>query len=317
MTEVVYACNEVYLKQTLISVISLWRYHPYLRVHLIVDGIGKEKIDVLSSYIKDHASNLNIIPIERVLREVKLSEQDRHPRTIYAKLFLDKVLTCDKVLYIDSDIVVAGSFDELLNRDMSNELAAGVIMPYSNEVKRKLGLSANDYHICDGMVLLNLERWREQNISEKCRKYIEDCKGNPYMMSEGVLNYICRGKIGVLEPAYNLMPSMIFFTRDQLVRMQQPTWYYSTEQIKNAKSAPKMIHFMRELYNRPWFEPCDHPYADYYRKLDKQIFGGKCAYKKVNVSFRTRVNKCLYKVLPFGWYVGIYRMLRKINKSYK
>lgn len=311
MTEVVYACNEEYLKQTLISVISLWRYHPHLKVHLIVDGIGKKKLDSFHGYISDYEANLDIIPIERVLRGVELSEQDRHPRTIYAKLFLDKALSCDKVLYIDSDIVVTGSLEELIDRDMSDELAAGVIMPYSDKVKNRLGLTATDHHICDGMVLLNLEQWRKQRISEKCGKYIAGCKGLPYMLSEGVLNYICRGKIGVLEPAYNLMPSMIFFTRDQLVRMQQPTWYYSEEQIKNAKSAPKMIHFMKELYNRPWFEPCDHPYAHYYRKLDKQIFGRKNEYRRVNVSMRTRVNKCLYKVLPFGWYLGVYRLMKK------
>ena len=311
MTEAVYACNEGYLDQTIISVISLLKYHPSVKVHLIADHIEAKKIDRFVCKVSDYTEDINIIPIEHVLGNLKFSEQDRHPKTIYAKLFLAEVLSCDKALYIDSDIVINGSLEELLNRDMTEELAAGVIMPYSRQIKERLGLSAGDPYICDGMVLLNLDAWRVQKISEQCRRYISECQGEPYMLSEGVLNHVCRGKMGVLEPAYNLMPSMIFFQREQIIQIGQSYWYYTREQLEQAKEAPKMIHFMKELYNRPWFEPCDHPYADYYRSLDKEIFGCERAYNRVNVSVRTRVNKWLYRMLPFGWYLGIYKKLKK------
>ena len=313
MTEVVYACNEGYLDQTIISVISLLQYHPSVKVHLIADHIEAKKIDRFVCKVSDYTEDINIIPIKHVLGNLEFSEQDRHPKTIYAKLFLAEVLSCDKALYIDSDIVINGSLEELLNRDMTEELAAGVIMPYSRQIKEKLGLSAGDPYICDGMVLLNLDAWRAQKISEQCRRYIAECQGEPYMLSEGVLNYVCRGKMGVLEPAYNLMPSMIFFQREQIIQIGQSDWYYSREQLEQAKAAPKMIHFMKELYNRPWFEPCDHPYADSYRKLDKQIFGCERAYERVNVSVRTRINKWLYRMLPFGWYLWIYK---KLGRNY-
>lgn len=315
MTEVVYAFNENYLEQTIISVISLLQYNPTVKVHLLEDQITPQKLDLFYEKVCAFSENINIISIEQVLGNLELSEKDRHPKTIYAKLFLADLLSCEKVLYIDSDIVVNGALDELFERNMEDELAAGVIMPYSQQIKRKLDLSMEDSYICDGMVLLNLDEWRKQHISEACRKYIAECKGEPYMLSEGVLNHVCRGKIGVLEPSYNLMPSMIFFQREQIISMNQCDWYYSEEQLEQAKATPKMIHFMKELYNRPWFEPCDHPYVDFYRRLDKKIFGCGREYKRVNVSGRTRVNKWLYKVLPFGWYLWIFRKVSRLTRK--
>ena len=317
MMEVVYACNESYLEQTIISINSLLRYNSHLKVYLIEDAISEERQDYLKRYVSDYVDNINIISIDKVLGDIELSEEERHPKTIYVKLFLDRVLKCDKVLYIDSDIVVNGSLRELENRSMNDELAAGVIMPYSVDIKEKQGIASDDVYICDGMVLINLDNWRKQGISDKCKKYIEVCNGKPYMLSEGVLNYICRGKIGVLEPAYNLMPSMIFFKREEIIKLFQLDWYYSEEQIEEAKSIPKMIHFMRELYNRPWFEPSDHPYVTVYRKLDENIFECEKKYEKIKLPFRTRVNKWMYRILPFRLYLSIYTILktRRYNKK--
>ena len=311
MTEVVYACNEGYIRQTILSVVSLLKYHPSVKINLIADHISEEKMSFFLRKVSAYTEVINIIPLGRVLGKLDLPKQDRHPQTIYAKLFLDEVLQCDKALYLDSDVIVSGSLDELLKRDMTGELAAGVIMPYPDSVKERLGLAPNDCYICDGMVLLNLEQWRTRKISRQCRRYIANCRGTPCMQSEGVLNYVCRGKIGVLAPAYNLMPSMIFFTRDQIIRMQHPAWYYSKKQLLDAKHAPKMIHFMAELYNRPWLEPCDHPYATCYRELDRQVFGNRHTYQRANVSFRTRVNKWLYRALPFKYYILIYKVSRR------
>ncbi len=307
MLTVMYACNDAYVRQTLVSMASVAEHHTQAVFYLIHEGISVENQQFIAQFMNNYGQTLYFIEIERVLPELDLNDQDRHPRTIYAKLFMDSVIQEDRVLYLDSDIVVEDSLEPLFERDMAGELVAGVLMPYSSKVKERIGVLQGQPYICDGVVLFNLELWRRENKSKECREYILAHEGAPPMLSEGVLNYVCSKRIGVLDPKYNLMPSMLMYNLQQIRQLFRADCYYQEEVMIHEACQKPAVHFMNELFNSPWLEPCDHPYKDLYRRTEKRAFGeNKISQEPLKINTRRTV--FLKKYLPFPIFSILYQI---------
>lgn len=304
---VVYSCNDLYVYQTTLSIISLIKHNSDVKIYLISDKISVANIKLLKTTLKKYNQKVKIICADYILKDLYLDQRDRHPRTIYTKLFLDNIVKESKLLYLDSDTIVNDSLEKLFQRDMSDEIIAGVLMPYSKKVKNDCNLDFDDKYICDGVVLFNMKRWKEENISEACRKYIEKYNGYPPMLSEGTLNYVCGGEIGVLKPEYNVMPSMLMYSGNQIRRLFRSSIYYTDQEIEVTKTKHIIVHYMNELYERPWFKPSRHPLRAEYLKLEKEVFGGKTIMPST-ISKHTLLTAWLAEHLPFAIFLMLYHL---------
>lgn len=308
---VVYSCNDRYVYQTIISMVSLIKHNLDVKIYLISDNINLDNIKVIECVLERYNQIVNVIYADDILNDIFLNQKDRHPRTIYTKLFLNNIVEEPKLLYLDSDIIVTGSLEELFQRNMNNEIIAGVLMPYSKKIKNNTNLNFDNKYICDGVVLFNMRRWNEENISEACRNYINKYNGNPPMQSEGTLNYVCRHGIGILKPEFNVMPSMLMYSGNQIRRLFRATVYYGNDEIEAAKAKYKIIHFMNELYERPWFKPSRHPLKEEYLKIEKEIFGGKTIKPSV-ISKHTLMTAWLAEHLPFWIFLRLYHLKNRM-----
>lgn len=278
-----------------------------MKIYLISDHIGLNNIKLLESVLEKYNQSVNIICIDDVLGDLFLDQKDRHPRTIYTKLFLGDIIEAPKMLYLDSDTIVMDSLELLCQRNMDNEIIAGVLMPYSKKIKKELNLDSDDRYICDGVVLFNLKKWKEENISENCRSHINKYNGNPPMQSEGTLNYVCRNGVGILKPEFNLMPSMLMYSGNQMKRLFKAAVYYGDHEIEEARVKYKVIHFMNELYERPWFKPSRHPLRQEYLEIEKEIFDGETIKPSV-ISAHTLLTAWLAEHLPFVVFSKLYHL---------
>ena len=315
MITILYACNDSYIKQTIVSMISVLKCNVQVKFYLVGDNLSQESMEQLYSIMENYGQTIHIFDIKNILPDFQFNSCDRHPRTVYAKLFVESVVSESKLLYLDSDTVVISSLESLFERDMSQELVAGVLMPYSSRIKERVGSEAGKPYVCDGIVLFNMELWKTMGKSSECAKYICAYAGNPPMLSEGTLNHVCIGKIGILEPKYNLMPAMLMYRPAQMRQLFQPDFYYTdAESIFQAKFSPVIIHFMNELYNRPWFEPCDHPWKNFYRDIHETIFGNSF-YARENISLNVRLTKTLFKILPFSFFAWLYHVRHFFDRN--
>ena len=161
MITVVYACDDMYARQTLISMVSLIKYNPGAKVYLVSDGLSDENRKQIIGVMERYGCAVHFLEIDDLLAPgLKLDDRDRHPRTIYAKLFLNNLDGEKRILYLDSDVIVRGDLSALFSRDMKEELVAGVLMPYSRKVKENVNAPAGQPYICDGVVLFNLDLWK-------------------------------------------------------------------------------------------------------------------------------------------------------------
>lgn len=307
MVSVLYACNAAYLRQTIISAASVLMHNEGAHLYFAIDGMTADIQSKIEVALKRWNPKLTFVHLEVLLTEVELGQGDRHPRTIYAKLFMETCVTEDKVLYLDSDVIVNSSLEELFRRNMEQEYVAGVMMPYSSKLKEKIGAAIREPYICDGVVLFHMKLWRETELTKKCRTYIESYRGDPPMLSEGTLNHVCSGKIGVLPPTYNLMPSMLVYNCNQIRSLFRSDCYYEKKDLEQAGKHPCIIHFMNELYNRPWYEPCDHPLKQLYLETEQKVYG-KNKVKRQDLPMHTRQTRWLQRYLPFGVFQALYHM---------
>lgn len=309
---IVYACNKEYIRQTVISMVSVLKHNRKVKFYLVLDSCSDEEKTFVQYYLSKYNSSAEIFDMRQIFPFIDFDKEDRHPETIYVKLFLDQIIEDEKVLYLDSDVIVCDTLEPLFERDMINEVAAGVLMPYSPKVKERTGTTPGEPYICDGVVIFNLKRWKAEKKSELCLQYILENHGCPPMLSEGTLNRIAEGEMGVLEPRYNQMPSMLAYNLGQIRSLFKADYYYDdVAQMVAARENPAIIHFMNELYNRPWCEPCEHPFKEKYLNIENDIFGINFSIKK-NLSWHTQVTVFIKKKIPFCFFRWLYQRKNRL-----
>lgn len=166
----------------------------------------------------------------------------------YYRLKLPSLINEDKIIYLDSDIVVLDDIANLWNYDITNYLFAGVEDKYSDIMKDKSGLSDDDIYINSGVLLMNLKKFREQNIEKIIFEKLKE-ENNDYS-DQDVLNDICRGQILYLPLKFNLM-----LTLDDDMAFPK-----RKEEYNKAIEYPMILHYSL----KPWILPVQ--YSEYWYK---------------------------------------------------
>ncbi|HHF6477914.1 TPA: glycosyltransferase, partial [Haemophilus influenzae] len=106
------------------------------------------------------------------------SDFQNFPKTIdyislatYARLNLTKYIkNIEKAIYIDVDTLTNSSLQELWNIDITNYYLAAcreTFIDVKNEAyKKTIGLEG-DFYFNAGILLINLNKWKEENIFQK------------------------------------------------------------------------------------------------------------------------------------------------------
>ena len=113
----------------------------------------------------------------------------------YSRLFLGNILNVNRVLYLDSDLLITKDLTNLFYTSMEGCVVgvAGVReLRYALDKDMLLayGHDASSKYFNSGVMLIDLDRWRKQDIFEKC---IEFANANPDSLvshDQTILNYI-------------------------------------------------------------------------------------------------------------------------------
>ena len=75
-----------------------------------------------------------------------------------------------------------------------------------------VGLKYNDRYINSGVILINLKKWREDNLEKKFIDFINKYNGDVPCADQGTINGVCKNKILIIHPKYNTMTPMFSFS---------------------------------------------------------------------------------------------------------
>lgn len=264
---IAYSCNDYYIPQTGISMISLFENNrdvEQICVYLISKDVSEKNVSQLKSIAEQYHRDFREVKFDEIAYDLKLSNTGRHIATIYTKVFFPRIEGVDRMIYLDSDTIVVGSLKELWEDNLDG-VYMGVVETLPTKFYKELGLPKGDRFFNDGMAVCNVAYCREHNLIDKVLKVIDDYNGNPPTLSEGALNKVCYGKVKYISLKYNLMAGLLFLC-DIDSKYMSHVLHYSEEELYESCSHPVVIHYLTAFYNRPWFSPCKHPYKDEYLK---------------------------------------------------
>lgn len=180
----------------------------------------------------------------------------------YYRLFLMNVLprTMDKVLYLDSDIVICGSIRELWEIDIS-DVAVGAVpdcfhqdIHETNRIGYEVGLGIFN----SGVLLINLNYWREHDVMKEFVVYAKEAKDHLKYHDQDVLNYVFRHCKKELPIRFNLQTIHMYYDRFRYLHFRL------IDDVKEAFLHPVVIHYTGP--EKPWYSNAYHPLKSYFNK---------------------------------------------------
>ena len=112
----------------------------------------------------------------------------------------------DKVLYIDGDIICLDSLKELWETPLENFSAAAVPDMRCNDIRvlNRLSFNRADDYFNAGVMLINLDWWRKNDIQNKSIKFISENRDICKFHDQDALNVVLHGTIQTLSIRFNL-----------------------------------------------------------------------------------------------------------------
>lgn len=133
-----------------------------------------------------------------------------------ARLYLDRFVpqTCEKLLYLDCDVLCLGSIADLLNTNMHGYTIAAVQDARARYFEDYGGLpgvhlyqnlSLKDPYFNSGVMLVNVARWRRRDIERNCIEYLRATQQNLRYCDQDALNVASHGDWKALDQKWNYM----------------------------------------------------------------------------------------------------------------
>ena len=297
---VLYSTDENYARHCAASLYSLLENNKeieQINVYIIenkLSNLSKEKINDIT---KKFNRNLEFLELEKFC--CKFDKNNNYSMSYYARLFLSNLPNnMETLLYIDCDTIINDSVEELLKIDISQYYLGAVQDSIQVQKIKFIGRGKEYRYINSGVLLINLNKFREDKIEEKFLEFINKYYGNVPHHDQGILNGVCGEKILYLDPKYNLMPEMIYMNSKQIKKLYGLKYYYTNDELKDAIKKPVIIHFLTKWYNRPWYKSCTHPMKQLYikylnlTKFDNKLLDG-------DIKGRIKLQKEIFEKMPF------------------
>lgn len=322
--DVVYASDENYVSILGVSLTSLFennRETP-IRVHILDDRICEESREQLARVAERYAQKIEFIPIPDL---DKLAGQKidalRWSKASFARLYLATLAPqLRKVLYLDCDTMILGDLRPLGKMELPNGCScAAVAECMGDKHKENVGLKSGDPYVNSGVMLIDLDRWREQEIEKLFSAYIQKCSGRIPYVDQGVINAVLKGQIATLDPKYNMMTVCYDFNYKELQRYRKTIYSYSESSYERAKKYPVVVHFTTSfLSRRPWINAKQtHPFSKKWREYKAMSPWADVNLWKDNRSLMKKTYERIFHILPRTVAVDLSGFLHSTVKAIK
>jgi lipopolysaccharide biosynthesis glycosyltransferase len=249
----VFSTDDRYCQHLSVAIASLVannRAHDF-QAHIIHHGISEENLEKLTAYIEG-IENFSAVFHEFDAEPYKHFRLDGHiSLASYFRLFLTEMLPRDvnKVLYLDADIVVLGDVSPIWNGDLGASLIGATMDPYLNsrsatmESNLRINLPLDHVYFNAGILVINLEGWRNEDVISKFVTFIEKNHQNLLFHDQDALNSVLSGRVNYFDYEWNFQA---------ITKISDaPSLSLSEEDLRKVAKSPKIVHFT--TVRKPWF----------------------------------------------------------------
>jgi lipopolysaccharide biosynthesis glycosyltransferase len=156
----------------------------------------------------------------------------------YARLLIPEMFPdADRALYLDSDILVLRDLTPLWETDLEGNLLGAVLDGMDPQLKSGDQTLQVVPHVRSyfnaGVLLMDLNKWREERISERALEYLGQFPNSPFS-DQDALNVVCDGRWKRVDGRWNCQAHLNY---NDLSKMR-------------AEQVPAIVHFVTS--GKPW-----------------------------------------------------------------
>jgi lipopolysaccharide biosynthesis glycosyltransferase len=257
-----FCINTAYAQHAAVCIISLLENNPESHFEIVVVsteplGAAQEKLDrTVRAYdnctlkvMQLGASSGMTLPVRALHYTV-----DTYTRLWVADFFPDHV---DRVLYLDSDMVVVGNIGELWNSDLGDSAVLGAVTIPGSTRCAAYGIPERFGYFQSGVLLINLKRWRSDRIFDVLQDYVAHNAEKIVDADQDVLNACLYDRRLPLPSIWNVIAPFYFDFH--------PLGIPNSE-LQAVRRNARIIHFNGP--SKPWSYLSRHPRRmDYWKYL--------------------------------------------------
>lgn len=309
---VVFATNDNYAPYAGVcinSIIQNSNKNYFYKVYVFHVNLSQKTIDLLNSIKSDNVST-QCVNISANIEKIKsvLYTHSYFSNEMYYRILIPEILNeYKKVIYLDCDMVVLGDLSELYKTNLDNFCIAAVKNPLHKKMQEYIVDNFNinpENYINSGMLLINCEEFKKQNIKNKFFKEIKNHKILRYP-DQDLINIVCKNKILYLPMNWNYL-----WHQERLNKSANLDLHLldsnMTEYI-NASKDIRIMHFTGD--RKPWAYNAI-PGADifwkyannsiFYASINNQFIKDNLKYQKIKLVFAEFENDCLNLICSYN-----------------
>jgi lipopolysaccharide biosynthesis glycosyltransferase len=257
------------------------------RVHVLTSGLSAPDRQGLEQVAASFGATVHFLPISET-QSAAFPNRKFHRSCWYRMLLPELLPSMQRVLYLDSDMIVRESVDEIWRADLGNRPIAAVINPFypffPDYHVSHLGLAPGSPYYNSGVLVMDLDRMRRAGFCDQVRAYAREHPDNLYP-EQDALNALYQHEVLALHPRWNAQSTMFELDADELP--------FPTEQVADVRTNPAIVHYIGPY--KPWRYLCTHPLRHLYLEHRSQTPWPLEAFPD-----RT-LRSWLLRRLPIGW----------------
>ena len=264
----------------------------HLHVVLFDGGIEESSLNGIRESLIDYPVSIDILrPDLSQVNDLMTSHHITH--TAYLRLMAARLLpdSIEKVIYLDSDVLVKDDLTRMWDMEVGDNYclaATDISCPFidAREVKdpklqackpwlnaispvanwKELGIDGSANYFNSGVMVLNLKKWRQENVEKKLFECLRDNSKFVWCWDQYALNVVFAGKWGKLPLRWNQGAHVFKYPSHEQIPVDR-------ESYESTRDRPAIIHYTTEW--KPWdFEPF-HPLREtFFDELDQTAWQG-------------------------------------------
>ncbi|NQO33960.1 glycosyltransferase [Streptococcus suis] len=204
---IAFSINDNHCLYVFFTISMIKKYTTNLDIFVLHTDLSDKSKDRLRT-LETESVNIHFVKIDRDLfSNLPLTLDGITIETYYRYLLPEILVDCDKVIYLDSDLLIRCDVKELWDIDVSQHYLAGVneidIINRFPDHKLKLGFDLDELFINVGVLICNLQKMRQDKITHHLFTETERLKDIILFQDQDVINVALKGKIADLPLAYN------------------------------------------------------------------------------------------------------------------
>lgn len=239
-----------------------------------INEVDKEKI---TEMVQASGCTVTFLSVDIFLNDNFLPEIGYLKKATYSRLFIPDIIDREKVIYLDTDIIVNGELIELFNTNIETCFAA-IKEPDTEKILSKKNDPLLKRYFNAGVLLIDTKKWKEYQITQKALEFINKFPEKIEYADQDALNYTCQNLWEELDRKYN---------------------YEIVYNEPNQSKDPVVTHYIGNI--KPWHYEYPNKIDNYKKYAQKSPWKdnwkNESTPKKVQLKLQLKL-KILLKMIP-------------------